>query len=187
MVTRVVITFAIVFFFYSAAYPLSIDSQDMQSLQGGNVVLKPVKQNSVKGTETAIIINAPHEKVWQVLEQKENLSTFIEQVEEARVLSNNGSDQMVKTSVKICKLLPSFDYVICFDHSEKYRRMTFRKTSGCFKELFGSFEFIPYGDSTILDCQVYADPGFYIPVFVGNNLKSDVENIMRSIKREAER
>lgn len=175
------------FFAFSAAYPLSIDSKDINKLKEGKVLLKPIRQNSVKGSHTAILINAPKEKVWKVLEEKENLPKFVSQIQEACILSENGDGQMVKTSVKICRFLPCFDYVLCFDNSQRYKRMSFQKTQGCFNQLFGDIELIPYENYTILECQVYADPGFYIPVFICGSLKSDIKNIMMAIKTEAEK
>ncbi len=172
---------------------VTISSLEIRNLENGQVIQNSIKgrslgsSRSIKGSESKILIHAPAQKVWQVLDEKENLPRIIRQVKEARVIEDNGNSQKVVTSVKVCSLLPKFDYVLSFDNSEKFRRMKFRKTDGCFKELFGYFEFIPYGNSTILGYRIYSDPGFYIPKFVCSGLKEDAKNIMRSIKKEAEK
>ncbi len=187
MLRKVLYTFIVFFFLYSSAYPLSIKSNEIQSLTQGKVLLKPVIKNSVKGSQSTILIDAPKEKVWRLLKNKENFPRLVKQIEESTVLSDDGTNQLVKTSVKVCRILPNFDYVICFNNSREYEKMSFKKTEGCFKELFGYFELIPYGEATILDCRIYANPGFYIPIFIGKGLNSDVKDIMRKIKREAEK
>jgi ribosome-associated toxin RatA of RatAB toxin-antitoxin module len=169
------------------------DFMGIYELRQGKVQLKNIKETSfatgrvIKGTESRILICAPAEKVWRVLDNKENIPKFISQVKSAQVLQSGENLQTVKTSIKICRLLPTFDYVICFDRSSRYRKMAFKKTDGCFKELYGCFEFIPCGNSTILGYRIFADPGFYIPEFIQKLVNSDAEKIMRAIKEEAEK
>ena len=105
----------IYFCFCSYGCASTITSMDMNNLRNGQVILKPIEKNSVKGSATAILINAPREKVWYVLERKENLTKFIDQIRETHVLRDNGRNQLVRTSVKFCRVLPSFDYVLVFD------------------------------------------------------------------------
>lgn len=180
-------------FLSSCSYAVNITTFELKSLKTGAVLQKSIKgkvlnsTKKIKGSECKILINAPAKKVWQILDEKENLPRIVRQITEASIIEDNGNHQRVRTSVKICRLLPSFDYILDFDKSEKFRRMKFRKTSGCFNELYGYFDFIPYGDSTILGYRIYSDPGFYIPEFITSGLKDDVKDIMRSIKNEAER
>jgi len=187
MLGKILFVLTVFFAFCSDVCPYNIQSHEITSLQEGKVLLKPVVKNSVKGSQSAILINAPREKIWNLLENKENFPKLIKQIKETTVLRDDGINQTVKTSVKVCRVLPNFDYIICFDNSEELKKMSFKKTEGCFKELFGSFELIPYGRATILDCRIYADPGFCLPVFIGRSLKSDFEDIMRTIKNEAEK
>lgn len=181
------------FIFSFKCFAININSYELEKLQNGIVLQKSIigkaltSSKKIKGSECKILINAPTEKVWQVLDKKENLPKIIHQIKEAEIIQNNGECQKVKTSVKICSLLPSFDYILNFDRSEKYKRMKFKKTAGCFKDLYGYFEFIPYGNNTILGYRIYSDPGFYIPEFITEGLKDDAKNIMIAIKNEAEK
>jgi len=180
-------------FLFTAPPAFAIDSYEIKYLENGNVIQKSIKgqslksSNSINGSESKILINAPTEKVWEVLDKKHNLPNIISMIEEVEVIESNPDNQKVKTSIKISKLLPKFHYVLSFDQSEKYRRMKFNKIDGCFKELFGSFEFIPHGNSTILGYRIYSDPGFKIPEVVCKALRSDADDIMRAIKNEAEK
>ena len=163
-----------------------------KELENGKVLQKKVKGRSLKtsmpidGSQCMILIDAPTDKVWQVINDKENLPKIVHQIQDVEVVQSDGQQEVVRTSVKICRLLPKFNYVLCFDNTEKHRRMRFEKTDGCFKELFGSFEFIPYGKSTILGYRIYSDPGFPIPKIAKKGLRSNAEEIMRAIKEEAE-
>lgn len=171
----------------------NLDSGTINELQQGKIKSRDIQDMSftsgkvIKGSESHIMVCAPPEKVWQVLDNKENLPKIISQVKSAQVLQGDENLQTVKTSIKICRLLPTFDYIICFDRSDKYRKMAFKKTDGCFKELYGSFEFIPCGNTTILGYKIFADPGFHIPEFVIKVINSDAEGIMKAIKKEAEK
>jgi len=176
----------------SASSAVNIQDYELRSLANGKVLFKSIQgksltsQKSIKGSEGKILINAPAEKVWRVLDKKENLPRIIKQITKARVIEDNGSKQKVKTSIKVCRVLPTFDYILSFDKSIKYRRMKFRKTDGCFKELYGYFDLIPYGEATILSYRIYSDPGIYIPKFICSGLRDDAKDVMRAIKKEAE-
>ena len=173
-----------------SASAIIIQSEEYSSLEKGNVIQKSLTsqlREGLKGSESKILIDAPTRKVWSVLDEKENLPKFISQVKKAKIVEEKNEQQKVVTTVKLCDLLPSFNYVLLFDRSEKFRRMKFKKVGGAFKELFGYFEIIPYQDKTILAYRIYSDPGFYIPEFICKALRGDATKIMRSIKTEAEK
>jgi ribosome-associated toxin RatA of RatAB toxin-antitoxin module len=176
--------------FSDTASAIIIKSEEYDSLESGNVIQKSLTaqlRGNLKGTESKILINAPNRKVWEVLDDKENLPKFIRQVKKADIVEEKNEQQKVAATVKLCDLLPSFNYLLVFDRSEKFRRMKFKKVGGAFKELYGYFEIIPYQDKTILAYRIYSDPGFYIPEFIGKALRGDATKIMRSIKTEAEK
>ncbi len=181
------------FLLSSGSSAVTVNSFELRSLKNGDVIQKSIQgkaltsSKSIKGSESKILINASTERVWNILDKKENLPRIIRQIQEAQVIEDNGSSQKVKTSIKLCRFLPKFDYILSFDRSEKYRRMKFKKTEGCFKDLYGYFEFIPCGNDTILGYRIYSDPGFYIPECITKGLKKDAKKIMIAIKNEAEK
>lgn len=182
--------FIICLLFSNSANAVIIKSDEINRLKSGQVLqtsLTKQLRKGLKGSESKILIDAPVEKVWEVIDNKENLPKFIPQVKNAKVIEENADIQKVDTTIELCKLLPTFKYNLLFDMSEKYRRMKFKKTGGAFKELFGYFETIPYGEKTIFAYRVYSDPGFYIPEVISQALRGDAKEIMKSIKREAER
>ena len=174
----------------NSANAIIIPSEEFDSLERGNVLQKSLTaqlRSGLKGSESKILINAPTRKAWNVLDDKENLPKFIRQVKKADIVEEKNEKQKVVTTIKLCDLLPSFNYILVFDTSEKYRRMKFKKVGGAFKELYGYFEIIPHEDKTILAYRIYSDPGFYIPEFICKALRGDATQIMRSIKTEAEK
>ncbi len=177
--------------FSECASAIVITSQEYNSLEKGKVLQKSLSaqlRSGLKGSESKILINASTQKVWNVIDDKKNFPKFINQVKKANVIEENNNQQKIVTTVKLCEFLPSFNYVLVFDKTEKYRRMKFKKVGGSFKELFGYFEMVPYQqDKTILAYRIYSDPGFYIPEFICKALRGDATKVMKAIKTEAER
>ena len=172
------------------ANALIIKSNELALLKKGEIVQKSLTaelRDGLKGSESKILINAPVEKVWRLLDEKENLPKFISYVKSAKVVSERNELQKVDTTIELCKLLPTFQYTLLFDRSEKYKTMKFKKVDGAFKELYGYFEMIPYNDKTIFAYRIYSDPGFYIPKIVLRAMGGNAEDIMKSVKREAEK
>lgn len=169
---------------------INIKSEEFISLEKGQVLQKSISaqlKKGLKGSESKILINASAKKIWYVIDKKENLPKFIRQVEKTEIIEENNQQQKVLTRIKLCDLLPTFNYIIIFDRSEKYKRVRFKKVGGAFKELYGYFEIIPYEDKTILAYRIYSDPGFYIPEFISKSLRGNAIQVMRSIKTEAEK
>ena len=184
------IFFSLSCLFSERAVAIIIKSEEYDSLERGNVLQKSLTsqlRGGLKGSESKILINASTSKVWNVLDDKENLPKFIHQVKKADVVEEKNEQQKVIIIIKLCDLLPTFNYILVFDSSEKYRKLKFKKVGGAFKELFGYFEIIPHQDKTILAYRIYSDPGFYIPEFICKAMRGDATKIMRSIKTEAEK
>ena len=176
--------------FSDNAIALMVKSDEIIPLKQRKVIqisLTSSLRKGLNGSESKILINAPAKKVWDVLDEKENLPKFIYQIKKAEILEENNEKQKVAASVKICRFLPLFKYILVFDRTEKYRRMKFKKTGGAFKELFGYFEVIPYEGKTILAYRIYSDPGFYIPDFICDSVCNDATEMMKAIRTEAEK
>jgi len=176
--------------FSGSAAAMIVKSEEMDSLEKGDIIQKSLTaelRGGLDGAESKILINAPTKKVWDVIDDKENLPKFIPEVKKAEVIEEKNEQQKVSTTIKLCKFLPSFNYILVFDRSERYRRMKFKKVGGAFKELFGYFEIIPHEGKTILAYRIYSDPGFYIPEFICKAMRGDSNEIMKSIKTEAEK
>ena len=72
-----------------SANAIIIPSEEFDSLERGNVLQKSLTaqlSGGLKGSESKILINAPTRKVWNVLDDKENLPKFIHQVKKADVV-----------------------------------------------------------------------------------------------------
>jgi len=176
-------------FFPDSSAAMTIKTSEIASLKKGEVVQKSITEElrkGLKGSESKILIDASVKKVWNVIDDKENFPKFIHQVKKAEVIEEKNSLQKVDASIKLCKLLPMYNYIFIFDRSETYKRIKFRKVDGAFKELFGYFEMMPYHGKTILSYRIYSDPGFCIPEFICKGLRGDAIKVMEAIKTEAE-
>jgi ribosome-associated toxin RatA of RatAB toxin-antitoxin module len=190
MLKKSIILICINFCFIGSANAITVKSDEWAFLERGKVLQKSITYESrakLRGSESKILINASPKEVWNVIDNKENLPKFIKQMKSARVIDDNKSSEKVLTTIKICELLPSFKYILIFDNSEKYKKIKFKKVGGAFKELFGQFEMIPYENKTIFAYRIFSDPGFYIPEIASRGMKKDAIEIMKSIKREAEK
>lgn len=178
------------FFSLSTADAIIIKSKEIDKLKNGQIIQNSLTKHlrkGLKGSESKILINASVEKVWEMLDNKENLPKFIQYVKKAEVIEEKNNIQEVDTTIELCKLLPTFKYKLIFDGSEKYRKIKFKKTNGAFKELFGYFEMIPYKGKTIFAYRIYSDPGFYIPEAICRVMRGNAKNVMKSVKKEAEK
>ena len=178
------------FIFVGKADAVIIKSNELALLKKGEIIqssLSSQLRKGLKGSESKILINAPVEKVWKILDEKENLPKFISYVKDAKVISERNDIQTVDTTIELCKLLPTFQYKLLFDRSDKYKTMKFKKIDGAFKELYGYFEMIPYQNKTIFAYRIYSDPGFYIPKTILKVMGGNAEDVMLSVKREAEK
>jgi carbon monoxide dehydrogenase subunit G len=159
-------------------------------LQRGEIItnsLTPKLTGNLKGVEGKILIQAPPEKIWNILDNQENLPKFIPKFKKVTVLEKTDDYQKVEVDLKVCGLLPMFKYTMILDTSEKNRRVKFNRVDGCFKKLYGAYELEPSTKGTILTYRMFIDTGFYLPDFVCNNgLKNELPSVLSAIKNQAE-
>ncbi|OGH98351.1 MAG: hypothetical protein A2104_10125 [Candidatus Melainabacteria bacterium GWF2_32_7] len=159
-------------------------------LKKGEVLSKSLSKElkgNLKGAEAKIFIQAPPEKVWQVVNDQESLPKYVSRFKKIKIIENKPNSQKVQVAIKFCPILPMFNYTILFDTSEKYKRVKFNKIEGAFKKLYGAYELEPYQNGTILHYKIYLDPGFYIPEFVRTNgVSKDLPEILESIRSRIE-
>ncbi len=157
--------FNLIFFCLPAS---SLPQDEIEKLEKGLVIRKELKsycedsQKNITGSESKILINAPVEHVWNFVDEKENFVKFIDAIKDVEIVKEDELTQNVKISKKLSVFLPTFNYIIAFDKNEnnKYKKMEFKKTEGHFKKIFGSFEFTPHKNSTILVIKYMQIPGF---------------------------
>ncbi|EKE02616.1 MAG: cyclase/dehydrase [uncultured bacterium] len=163
---------------------------ELSKLKNGEILSRSLSselKGGLRGAEAKIFIKASPQKVWGVLNDHESLPKYVTRFKKAEVIENKPNSQKVKLAIKFCPFLPTFNYLMAFDTSEKYKRIKFTKIDGAFKKLYGAYDLEPYQNGTILRYRIYLDPGFYIPEFVrSSGVSKDLPEILESVRTRVE-
>jgi ribosome-associated toxin RatA of RatAB toxin-antitoxin module len=145
-------------------------------------------KSGLKGAEGRILIKAPPEKVWNLLDNQEKLGTIVPGIKRTKVLEKGQDYQKDMICLSTVPLLPVFKYTLLLDESNKYKEIRFKKISGCFKQLYGTWKFEPYNQDTILVYTMYIDFGFNMPSFLRvYGLNNTLPHTLKAIKSAVEK
>ena len=95
-----------------------------------------------------------------------------------------GSWEEIEQEVRYSWLLPAVRYVFRAEY-DRPRRMDFRRVSGDLKEEEGAWLLTATADgsATVVEYEVYLDPGFWIPQFlVTRTLRKDVPAVLSGLR-----
>ena len=101
----------------------------------------------------------------------------------------DGSWEEIEQEVRYSWLLPAVHYVFRARY-DRPRRMDFRRVSGDLKEEEGAWLLTATADgsATVVEYEVYLDPGFWIPQFlVARTLRKDVPAVLSGLRECVER
>jgi len=96
----------------------------------------------------------------------------------------DGSWQDVEHEVRYSWLLPTVRYVFRADYDRPHR-IDFRRISGDLKQEEGTWLFTPTADGggTVVEYEVYVDPGFWIPqALVAPTLRRDSRSVLTALR-----
>lgn len=166
-------------------------ASEISRLENGEIIAKSLSKQlkaPLRGAEAKVIINAPVEKVWCVIENQEKYPLIFPKFKKVSVLETKNSMQKIVAAIKLAPILPTFKYILLIDETDKYKKIKFNKIEGCFNKLYGVFELEPYGNNkTIFTYRMFFDSGIRLPDFVGQNgLTKDLPEIMKNVKKRAE-
>ena len=170
----------------------SCTAEDLRRLKKGEIVVKSVEDALAKGgleaVEAKVLIHASPEKVWNLLDNQEELDKIIPKIKKIQVLEKETSYQKVKVNLATVSLLPVFEYTVLLDQKDKYKEIKFNRIEGSFKELYGAWRIEPYNEDTMLTYIIYIDLGFYLPDFLREfGLNKMLPETLKAIKVEAEK
>lgn len=164
---------------------------EINRMQKGEIITKlltPELKNGLKGAQAKILIQAPPEKIWDILSNQENLPEFCPKFKKIKVLEKTDNYQKVEVALKASPLLPLLKYTMTLDTSQKYKKVKFNRIDGCFSKLYGIYELEPCSGGTILNYKMVLDMGFFIPDFIcSNGFKKDLPEILSAIKNKVEK
>jgi uncharacterized protein YndB with AHSA1/START domain len=138
----------------------------------------------------AVRIPAPPEAVWRVMTDCREAAEFVPGLNRCRRIDRapDGRWEDIEHVVRYSWLLPTVRYVFRAQY-DRPRRIDFRRISGDLKEEEGTWLLTATPDgSTIVEYEVYLDPGFWIPHFlVVRWLRKDVPAALSGLRARVER
>jgi ribosome-associated toxin RatA of RatAB toxin-antitoxin module len=167
-----------------AASDLSGD-QWLQLDNGDVVVAVQPAQGASKGTvEATILIDAPAERIWQVMLDCHEIPTFVPGVTDCQVLESGENWEIIRHQVKWIWLFPELSYVFRAQYLPR-RQIDFTRIAGDIRDMRGRWRLIPIrgGSQTLVRYRVYLDPGFLVPQWlVRHALKSDLPDVLTALR-----
>ncbi len=161
-------------------------------LSAGEVVVRStIDTNDHRGRVSAAVrIAAGPEGIWNVMTDCEHAPSFVPGLKHCRRLKSapDGAWELIEHEVKYSWLLPTIRYVFRADYQRPWR-IDFRRVSGDLKDQEGAWllEATPDGSATIVQYEVYLDPGFWVPqALVRHSLRQDLPGVLEALRTRVE-
>lgn len=144
----------------------------------------------------AVDIHATPEAIWRVLTDCEHAASFIPGVKRCHRIESapDGSWELIEQEAKYSWLMPAVTCRIRADF-KRPRRIDFKRVSGDLKEERGTWllatapapSSTTHADSTIVEYELYVDPGFWIPrVLLRHSLRSELPAALTALRNRVE-
>ena len=165
------------------------DSAIQQRLAAGEVVVatSAIDPAHPRGrVRAAVRIPAAPDAIWRIVTDCREALAFVPGLRHCRLVEGaaDGSWQDVEHEVRYSWLLPTVRYVFRADY-DRPRRINFHRISGDLKEEEGTWLFTPTADGggTVVEYEVYVDPGFWIPqALVAPTLRRDSRTVLTALR-----
>jgi uncharacterized protein YndB with AHSA1/START domain len=138
----------------------------------------------------AVRINASPEAIWKIMTDCAQAATYVPGLRRCRDIDSapDGSWQDIEHEVRFAWFLPTVRYVFRAEYDRPHR-IAFHRISGDLKEEEGTWQLTPAADgsATIVEYEVYIDPGFWIPQpLVNRSLRKDLPAALAGLRDRAE-
>lgn len=138
----------------------------------------------------AVRIHASPEAVWSVMTDCQQTPSFVPDLKSCRRIDGapDGRWEDIEHEVRYSWLLPSVRYILRAEYDRPHR-IDFRRVSGDLKEESGAWLLTRTADgsATVVEYQVYVDPGFWIPqVLVTHSLRKDLPAALSGLRDRVE-
>ena len=166
------------------------DPAIQQRLAAGEVVVatSAIDPAHPRGrVRAAVRIPATPEAIWKIVTDCHEALSFVPGLRHCRLVDGaaDGSWQDVEHEMRYSWLLPTVRYVFRADYDRPHR-IDFHRVSGDLKEEEGTWLFTPTTDGvgTVVEYEVYVDPGFWIPqALVAHTLRRDTRTVLTSLRQ----
>jgi hypothetical protein len=163
-----------------------------QRLADGEVIVRPgFDAHEGKGrVYAAVRIRATADVIWNVMTNCEDAPSFVPGLKRCRRLDGapDGSWEIIEHEVKYSWLLPTVHYVFRADYQRPHR-IDFHRVGGDLKDQEGTWRLEEWADAsaTIVEYEVYLDPGFWVPeALVRHTLRRDLPAVLRALRDRVE-
>jgi uncharacterized protein YndB with AHSA1/START domain len=161
-----------------------------QRLAEGQVIVEGARASDSAAprglVRAAVRIAASPEDIWRVMTDCAQAPLYVPGLTQCRRIdiASDGSWEDIEHEVKFSKLLPPIRYVFRAQY-ERPHRMDFHRISGDLKQQRGTWLLTatPDGAATVVEYEVYVDPGFWIPQsLVERMLRKDVPEVLSGLR-----
>jgi hypothetical protein len=177
-----------------AAEPWSAAAEIQERLAKGEVVVAEASNVDAarpRGqVRAAVRIEAPPEAVWAVMTDCAQATAFVPGLKRCHrvAAAADGRWEEIEHEVRYAWFLPAVRYVFRAEY-DRPRQIDFRRVSGDLKEEEGVWLLLASPDrtATVVQYDVYLDPGFWIPqVLVTRTLRRDLPAALSALRERAE-
>ncbi|MGO9804387.1 MAG: SRPBCC family protein [Steroidobacteraceae bacterium] len=172
----------------------SLDPAVQQRLAHGEVVVETAAAADPErprgAVRAAVLIRAGPEAIWSVMTDCRQTLTFVPGLKVCRHVDGaaDGRWEDIEQEIRYAWYLPTVRYVVRADY-DRPRRIDFRRISGDLKEEEGTWVLSPIADgaATLVEYQMYLDPGFWVPqVLVARSLRKDLPAALRGLRERVQ-
>jgi len=138
----------------------------------------------------AVRIAASSQAIWSVMTDCSQARLYVPGLKQCRRIDGapDGRWEDIEHELRYSWLLPAVRYVFRAEY-DRPRRMDFHRVRGDLKEEEGTWLLMqtPDGSATVVEYEVYLDPGFWIPQFlVTRALRKDVPAVLSGLRDRVE-
>jgi coenzyme Q-binding protein COQ10 len=148
----------------------------------GEVVVSTATPERPRAVAAAVLVDAPVERVWEVMVDCPHAPEFVPGMRECRVLEHAEDHEVIEHRVKVFSFLPEVRYTFRADYRPR-ERIDFARTGGDLRAMEGSWTLARLDGRTLVRYSVYLDPGFLVPQWaVRRALRSDLPKLLLALR-----
>ena len=170
------------------------DTEVRRRLAAGEVVVQAgaaVDPERPRGrVRAAVLIRARPEAIWAVMTDCRQTPLFVPGLKYCRRIDGapDGRWEDIEQEIRYSWFLPTVRYVFRADY-ERPHRIDFHRISGDLKQEEGTWVLTPTPDGlgTVVEYEMYLDPGFWIPqALINRSLRKDLPAALAGLRERVE-